>query len=310
MPKVSICVPVYNVEQYIGRCIESIQNQTMLDIEIIFVNDCTPDNSMEIVRKYAEMDSRIVIIEHDENHGLMVARKSGYRAAVGEYITFLDSDDTLPSNAIEDLYSAAKNNDADIVSGTIQYVPISKERFLWPNQLRFGTDKVSIYRSLLLDECGHNLCSRLFKRELLQKFSYQTFEGATNGEDGILFYQVVNNSKKMITIDKIVYEYYQNSESSSQIRYGEKALRSISILNAIRVETAGAYPELTVLLNKKITGVLFYLKSSGYNMATYIKENKLQNYDSLFLYLKCHGLKALLKNYLRTVVTTLRRIRK
>lgn len=183
MPKVSICVPVYNVEQYISRCIESVISQSLKDIEIIIVNDCTPDKSMEIVRQYAETDKRIVIVEHDVNHGLMMARRTGYMSATGDYITFCDSDDTLAEGALEDFYAAAVKEDADIVSGTIQYVTTTGERYLWKNKLQYGSDKISIFKSLLKGECGHNLCSRLFRKELLQNHNYQTFDNFINAED-------------------------------------------------------------------------------------------------------------------------------
>ena len=88
MPIISICIPVYNVEKYVGRCLESILSQSFKDIEIVIVNDCTPDKSMDIVRHYAEVDSRIKIVEHDINHGLMMARRTGYMAAMGAAKSF------------------------------------------------------------------------------------------------------------------------------------------------------------------------------------------------------------------------------
>lgn len=264
--KISICIPVYNVEKYIGRCIESIWNQSFKDIEIVIVNDCSPDKSMDIVRHYAETDSRIKIIEHDVNHGLMMARRTGYMAAMGEFITFCDSDDTLADGALESLYNKAIQTNADIVSGVIEYIPTKGKRFQWNNQLRYGSDKISVFKSLLKNEFGHNLCSRLFRRELLQNYNYETYEKATNGEDGMLFYQVVDYVTNVATIDKIVYEYWQNLESSSQVRLKDNALRSIALLNAIRVKTISKYSVLSALLNKKVSCVFWDLKANGYNM--------------------------------------------
>lgn len=209
MSKISVCVPVYKVEQYIARCLDSIQNQSLKDIEIIVVNDCSPDNSMKIVKRFAAMDSRIKIIEHDANHGLMVARRTGYIAASGDYITFCDSDDSLPPQALEELYKKAEEDKADIVSGCIEYVPVVGKRYNKINKLSYGTDRISVFHSLLTDELGHNMCSRLFRRDLLQNHDYETFEKSTNGEDGILFYQVVDNTTKVVTTDSVVYEYWQ-----------------------------------------------------------------------------------------------------
>lgn len=289
MPKVSVCIPVYNVEQYISRCIESVLSQSLKDIEIIVVDDCSPDKSMEIVRKYADNDSRIKIVEHDVNHGLMIARRTGYMAALGDFITFCDSDDTLAEGALEKLYSAAIVENADIVSGIIQYVPNKGSIYLWPNKMSYGTDRVSVYKSLLNNECGHNLCSRLFRRDLLHNYLYQTFEGATNGEDGILFYQIVDNASKIIAIDSIVYVYYQNMASSSNVNLTDRALKSIVILNSIRMITAGQYPDLKKLVARKISNILFGLKKRGYDIEKFTSEYHLELYTKTMTYISYNG---------------------
>lgn len=283
MPKVSVCIPVYNVEQYIGRCIASVQRQSLKDIEIIVVNDCTPDASMEIVRQYAEADKRIKIVEHDVNHGLMVARRTGYMAATGDYITFCDSDDTLPPGALMALYEAAIRENADIVSGTIEYVPTHGERRLWSNKLSYGNDKKAVFRSLLVHEFGHNLCSKLFRSDLLQRHEheYETHERATNGEDAMLFYQVVDNIKKVIIIDAIVYEYWQNMESSSQAKLSDNALRSIAIANATTARVVGQYADLQVLLDRSISRSYWGFKIAGYDIEKYFKAQSLNKYCSI-----------------------------
>lgn len=272
MPKVSVCIPVYNVEQYIGRCIESVISQKFKDIEIIIVNDCTPDNSMEIVRQYAATDNRIKIIEHDINHGLMMARRTGYMAAVGEYITFLDSDDTLAEGALETLYVTADKEKADIVSGTIQYVPNNGERYIWNNELKYGTDRVSVFKALLKREFGHNLCSKLFKKELLQNNNYQTFDNFINAEDAALFYQVIDNIKKTIAIKDITYLYWQNKESSSQTKLSPARLANVVVANKIIYNTCSKYDDLKDFAWNEVSISLnnWYIK--GYN-----KDNNLDN---------------------------------
>ena len=115
MVKVSIIVPVYNVEKYISRCLNSLINQTLDDIEIICVNDCSTDNSFETVKEYAVKDSRFVLIEHEINQGLGSARNSGIGIASGKYIIFIDSDDYIDTDYCEKLYNTAKKYDADIV---------------------------------------------------------------------------------------------------------------------------------------------------------------------------------------------------
>lgn len=302
MPIISICIPVYNVEKYVGRCLESILSQSFKDIEIVIVNDCTPDKSIDIVCQYAESDNRIKIVEHDINHGLMMARHTGYMVATGDYITFCDSDDTLPDGALESLYNKAIQTNADIVSGVIEYIPTKGKRYRWSNLLRYGSDKISVFKSLLKDEFGHNLCSRLFRRDLLQNYNYETYEKATNGEDGMLFYQVVDHASKVVTTDNIVYEYWQNMESSSQVRLKDAALRSIALLNATRVKIVGKYKNLNALLNKKVSYVFWDLKAEGYNIDTYFKNEGLEDYCKYTSLINNQGLIKAIKMLLKILL--------
>lgn len=114
MPKVSIIVPVYNVEAYLLECVESLRNQTLEDIEIILVDDESPDNCPEMCDRYAEEDSRIKVI-HKKNEGLGFARNAGLSVATGEYVAFTDSDDYEDINTYEKLYRLAESLDGDVV---------------------------------------------------------------------------------------------------------------------------------------------------------------------------------------------------
>lgn len=280
--KVSICIPVYNVEAYIQRCIESLLSQSLKDIEIIIVNDCTLDASMEIVREYAAKDRRIRIVEHDANHGLMMARRTGYMMAKGDYITFCDSDDSLPADALELLYNETIATGADIVSGTIEYVYIDGSRRRWINQLSYGTNQIAVYKSLLTGEFKHNLCSRLFRRELLQNHPYITYENTTNGEDGMLFYQVIQNAEKIVKIESVVYNYYQNLQSSSHTRLSSKALYSIVQLNVIRLNTCGKINGLQKQTWVYVSKVMNNLIAEGYNyqgiLRRYLQNENMEEY--------------------------------
>ena len=118
MKKFSVVVPCYNVERYLPQCIESLCKQTLVDIEIILVDDGSPDNSGKICDEWAEKDDRIKVI-HKANGGVSAARNDGMAAATGEYIIFCDSDDWLPENALESLYNEGKRTNADVVIGDI-----------------------------------------------------------------------------------------------------------------------------------------------------------------------------------------------
>lgn len=118
MPKVSVIIPIFNTEKYLRKCLDSVCNQTLSDIEIICIDDCSTDNSLNILKEYASKDNRIKLIEFKENKGAAVARNLGITEASGEYIAFLDSDDyPEKSNFYERLYNSAIENDADITKG-------------------------------------------------------------------------------------------------------------------------------------------------------------------------------------------------
>ena len=283
--KVSVIIPVYNVENSIGRCLESVVNQTMQDLEIVVVDDGTPDNSMSIVRSFADKDQRFRILAHDNNRGLMQARKTGYTAAIGDYILFCDSDDYLPLDAVEVLYTGAMQSRADIVSGDAMLVfPDETRQVPRPSILRFGSDKISVFKSLLLGEYYHNLWGRIFKKSLFRDHNYNTVEHFTNGEDGFLFYQVMEHVGKVAHLQKPVYCYVQNNQSSTKIRYGENAIHSICMLNQLRLKLAEKYPEIKRYAQAKVSEVVSSLYARGYdkdaNLDKYVVDCSLSGYAS------------------------------
>ncbi|MDR2160688.1 MAG: glycosyltransferase, partial [Desulfovibrio sp.] len=116
-PKVSVIIPVYNTEPYLRRCLDSVCGQTLREIEIICVNDGSTDGSLEILREYAQKDSRVKVIELEENKGAGAARNAGIDAARGEYIGFVDSDDYVDLDFYETLYVKAQETQAEVVKG-------------------------------------------------------------------------------------------------------------------------------------------------------------------------------------------------
>ena len=115
-PKISIIIPVYNVEKYLAECLDSCINQTLHDIEIICINDCSPDNSQKILDEYKNKDIRVKIIKHEKNLGLGGARNTGIENASGEYLWFVDSDDFISENACQLLYDTAKEHNLDMLN--------------------------------------------------------------------------------------------------------------------------------------------------------------------------------------------------
>ena len=214
--KISVIIPVYNTEKFIAQCIESVQKQTLQDFEIIIVDDKTPDGSMEIVKSYANQDHRIRIIHHEINRGLMVARRTGYKAAQGDYIMFLDSDDSLPADALESLYRRMKSSDVDIVMAGYNQVDESgnfNRQFLPVCQGIFPSNE--ILRKLMRRELTHNLAFCLFRKTLFDG-KFITYENQTNGEDLILFYQLVVKARRIDVCQHAVYNYTFNPVSSTK----------------------------------------------------------------------------------------------
>ena len=117
MPKVSVIIPVYNANKYLERCLDSVKNQTLEDIEIICIDDCSSDNSLDILNEYAKNDKRFKVIHHDINKGESSARNTGINNAKGEYLAFVDNDDTIDINFLEILYDTALSSKADIIKG-------------------------------------------------------------------------------------------------------------------------------------------------------------------------------------------------
>ncbi|MCD7969903.1 MAG: glycosyltransferase [Alistipes sp.] len=221
--EISVIIPVYNVEKYIERCIRSILDQTFQDFEVILVNDGSTDRSMEIVEKFARVDNRFVILHNPKNMGLMWTRKVGYDKAKGKYFVFCDSDDYLPSNSLEKLYNVITDSRASIVAGGVQYVSDKKQLAKRYNKLSYGSDSEAVYKSLLTGELLHNLWGKIFDRKLFDQ-PLDTFEGITNGEDGIVFYQLGSRIENIITVEEIIYYYYINAGSATRQRLSDKAL--------------------------------------------------------------------------------------
>lgn len=208
---VSIIVPVYNVEKYLARCLDSIINQTLKSIEIICINDGSTDNSAEILDKYAQKDNRIKIITQ-KNAGLSAARNAGMKIVKGEYIGFVDSDDWVDNDYFEKLYNAAKNNDCDIaVSDFIRrHKKSQKKRLNLSEEKVFEKpeDKYLICKTYR-EGCVWN---KIYKTELLMTIDLKFVPGMFY-EDRDFTARSLFYSKKLITVPNTYYNYFVNTKS-------------------------------------------------------------------------------------------------
>lgn len=291
MVKVSIIIPVYNAEKFIAQRIESFKRQTLSDYELILVNDCSPDSSLSVIKKCAEGNSKIRIIDLAENGGPMCARFEGCNIANGEYITFCDSDDELPDDALEMLYKEAKATKSDIVAGTIDFIKISDgSHFLWKSSLKYGSNQIAAMKSLLKNEYRHNVVGKLIKRELLQQYQYSNVKGLRYYEDFVLMYELVQHASKFVCIDNVVYNYIQTEGSSTMLNMSSCRLDNIAYAHSLVFQlVSNKFPALMKLcygnFQKRFISLLVNYRIGPKELKTVLGKYKLDsilNISSIF----------------------------
>lgn len=222
-PKFSIIIPVYNVENYLSFCLDSVVNQTMLDIEIICINDGSTDNSLEIIQKFAQKDNRIHII-NKSNGGLSSARNAGLAIASGEYILFVDSDDMLCENACDVLYREILENKADIIIFGTDIFPQgnnSKERKWLENNLEverkyYKNDSITaLFAEKASKPFVWNECYRF---EILKNNDITFDEEVSYGEDMIFLFEIFPKAYNISYIPNKLYKYRFSREGSLMAR--------------------------------------------------------------------------------------------
>jgi glycosyltransferase involved in cell wall biosynthesis len=220
---VSIIVPVYGTEKYLPACIESICRQTYSDLEIILVDDQSPDKCPEICDSYAQKDSRITVI-HQQNKGVSGARNTGLQHATGDYVMFLDSDDELYPEAVEILLSDSQSYEADVVSASQRIVGtngnvISVEADGSCSVLK---NEKSLLLSLAGDENTVSACAKLFNKDFLQDICF--CEGKNIHEDGFFLFQCCLKEPVWVQHNVEVYQYNLRDGSNSRQRFSDKYL--------------------------------------------------------------------------------------
>ena len=224
MTKISIILPIYNVEEYLPKALDCLINQTLKDIEIICVEDCSLDDSLKILEGYSKKDARIRIIRQKINQGQGVARNIGIDVAQGEYIMFLDPDDWYELNACEIFYNTAKNNSANVVeSAFVKYYPESDKYIITDNYKKlvkeFGIGikpnqfvNIRNYSNYQIQYYELGPCYKIFSREFLKSNNIY-FAPYRRAEDQPFMFQV-----KMLTnifyIDTPLYTYLIREDSS------------------------------------------------------------------------------------------------
>lgn len=225
MVDISIIVPIYNVEKYLRKCVDSILAQTFINFELILVNDGSPDNSGKICEEYKEKDNRIKVI-HQKNQGTGIARNSGIDIANGKYIYFCDPDDYVESTLLEDNFKLAEEYNANMVifgyydeiisdSGTKTISRKPKAQFL-ATQKDFRDEFKQLFEKKLM----YTLWNKLYRKEFLDKNNCR-FENQRVGQDTVFNYFVYGNLDRIYINDKEYYHYIVNRVGSAVNKYRE-----------------------------------------------------------------------------------------
>ena len=255
MPKVSIIVPIYNIEDYIERCLESLLSQTLKNIEIICVDDGSTDSSGDICDYYALQDERLVVI-HKENGGLVSARKIGLEIARGEYIGFVDGDDYIEPDMYQQLLAAIQQNHVDIIhSGFIsQGKTFLPKKFEVLNYMDARCENIRKY--VLSSEITPSIWSKLFKKEIIQNCYSSVPDIQSYGEDLVCLVNCFCEGAHMISIDMAFYHYTIRDDSISHLISNKNYQEEINLYESIvnNLENYGLLEELQA----EMTGFLQY----------------------------------------------------
>lgn len=213
--KISVIIPVYNVAQYLRRCVNSVLNQTYRNIEVVLVNDGSTDNCGEICDEYLECDSRVKVI-HQKNKGLSGARNTGLKIATGDYILFVDSDDWIDKYTCEYSISLVEHIQADALQFMSLYAYNIDDKPRRVNEkvcIFQNKDILQYYMKSTTDGSGdYSMCNCLFSSKVLSDLTFR--EGKIN-EDIDFKYKALSNCKKLIVTNRQLYYYFQPGESIS-----------------------------------------------------------------------------------------------
>lgn len=219
--KLSIIIPVYNVEKYINKCLDSVLGSTLKDLEIIVINDGSTDSSLELIKKYK--DKRIVLIDK-KNGGVASARNEGLKVATGDYITFLDSDDYVDENMYKDMLDKAIEGNYDLVACDTKLVYPDHEEVI-----SSMIDDTKINKHLMVDAYAV-LWNKIYKKEIVEGIYFT--KGINLCEDVEFLYKVYSRVKKLGGIKKAYYNYVQRPGSLTYV-YDEKIYHIIDAMDNI-----------------------------------------------------------------------------
>lgn len=249
---VSIIVPVYNVENYLRECIESILTQTYADIEVILVDDGSSDRSGEICDEFASKDHRVIVI-HKENKGLSAARNTGIDKANGGYIMMIDSDDWIDPDYVKELYKAIEtdNKIMFVNSQPLFCYENGESRLNWRLREKFTVDGKELLHAILSETSNHYIPTKLFRKEV---FDYVRFKEGRLDEDTLFTYELCRAIEdiggRMVEIPLAAYHYRQRQTSICHDNSIELRIHRLDNLNNIKQDLTTIYPDIVPLIDR------------------------------------------------------------
>ena len=251
--KVSVIIPIYKIEKYLDKCIQSVFNQTYKNLEIILVDDGSPDLCPTICDQYKGQDERIVVV-HKSNGGLSDARNAGIDVATGDYYTFLDGDDTLEPNAIEYLITAAIENSSQITMMKLRAVKegevIAQTNTKEPICGKWVTNQ-DFLKKICTYKGSCSFCDKLFAKDLFEKYRFRV--GITNEDLLLLGTILIENGYDIYCIDYYGYNYLQRAQSITKSGFGKSVRDTIyncwelqSLAQQHKIELLHYFQELAI----------------------------------------------------------------
>ena len=277
MPKLSVIVPVYNVENYLKRCLDSLINQTLQDIEIICINDCSTDRSLDILKDYASKDKRINIIDLSQNHGVSFARNKGIESANGDFTAFLDPDDWWELDFAQKTLSKICKDDADIVLfAHNQFLDdkFTKDRILY--QIKDVIDRKN-YKEHFCDFVNF-VWDKVYRTSLIKDKNIKFPLNIHPTEDVIFALDCFSYNPKMSYLPECLYNYQKDRENSAMKKYDKLVINQIEaayiMFNSNFYKNADS--EYKKLCLKKIIGGIVYfcflILGKKYSITPYMQE--------------------------------------
>lgn len=263
MIDVSVIVPFYGVEKYIARCALSLLKQTHTNIELIFVNDCTKDNSEQLLKEIISNNSNIIptkIINHSINRGISAARETGTAQAAGKYLLYVDSDDYVAANMVELLLQSAELNDSDMV--VCDYFLLKNNHMTHIHQAHGSLSRVEFIVDMLSHNREWSPWNKLIRREILVNNHFHWPEGVNMAEDLLMVTKLLISSKQISYVEEPLYFYNRDNVNSLVNSISTRACQQ----SLIAIQETIAFIKLKGLYETLEPGVMQIILMLKFNM--------------------------------------------